>query len=445
MATISFPPDFVWGVSTSAYQIEGAWQADGKGVSIWDRFTRRPGAIRDGTTGDVACDHYHRWREDLDLIEGIGCGSYRFSISWPRVLPEGRGRMNPEGLDFYDRLVDGLLARGIDPMVTLYHWDLPESLEAAGGWVNRRIVRDFVEFTRLMVRRLGDRVSNWITINEPLSVVGAGYLAGAHAPGRRSVVAALRALHHLLLAHGQGVAAIKEMLPESRVGIANAFSPVYPFRRKDVKVATRVSAALNRLCMDPILLGHYPKELEGLIRLINRGIRPGDFDLMSTPFDFVGVNHYSRYIARRTFLPFIGVRLMRPVYENVLFTDLDWEVYPRGFYDILIWIRDEYHNPEIVVTENGAAYQDRYEDEMVEDADRVEYLEHYLIALKRAMDHGVDVRGYFIWSLMDNFEWAFGKSKRFGLYYVDYETLRRIPKRSALWYSRLCRINNFVV
>ena len=445
MATISFPSGFLWGVSTSAYQIEGAWRAHGKGASIWDRFTRRKGVIQDGTTGNVACDHYHHWEQDLDLIQGLGCGSYRFSVSWPRVLPEGRGTVNEAGLDFYDRLVDGLLSRGIDPLITLYHWDLPESLEAEGGWVPRRIVRDFENYAELLARRLGDRVRSWVTINEPLSVVGAGYLAGAHAPGRRNVIAALRALHHLLLAHGHAVTRLKEILPGARVGIANAFSPVYPFRRKDVRAATRVSAALNRLCMDPILLGHYPRELEPLIKLINRGIRPGDFEAMSVPFDFIGVNHYSRYIARRTFLPFIGFRLMKPVYENVIFTDLDWEVYPQGLYDILTWIRDEYHNPTIMVTENGAAYQDQFNENLVEDADRVEYLEHYLIALKRAMDHGVDVRGYFVWSLLDNFEWAYGLSKRFGLYYVDYPTLSRIPKRSALWYTRLCRTNQFVV
>ncbi len=445
MATVAFPKDFQWGVSTSAYQIEGAWNEEGKGPSIWDAFCRRPGVIRDGTSGDVACDHYHRWRDDINLLASLDCDAYRFSVSWPRILPKGYGGVNKAGLDFYDRLVDALRERGIEPMVTLYHWDLPGVLQQEGGWRRRDSVGRFVDYAEVVARRLGDRVTRWITINEPLSVVGAGYLAGAHAPGTRNIIAAMQALHHLLLAHGRTVEVLKDLIPGASVGIANAFSPVYPLRRKDIRAANRVSSALNRLCMDPIFLGRYPKELAPLIHLINRKIRPGDFETMSTPFDFVGVNHYSRYIARRTLLPFIGVRLMRPVYENVLFTDLDWEVYPQGFYDILTWIRDEYDSPRIVVTENGAAYPDRFDDTLVDDADRVEYLEHYLIALRRAMDQGVDVRGYFIWSLLDNFEWAYGLSKRFGLFYVDYPTQRRIPKKSARWYGDLCRTGSFVL
>lgn len=435
-----FPSQFLWGVSTSAFQIEGGWDADGKGPSIWDEFCRRPDAIVDGSTGEVAADHYRRMDEDIGLIAELGCRSYRFSVSWPRVFPEGDRRMNPLGMDFYDRLVDRLCAAGIEPMVTLYHWDLPAALQREGGWARRMVVARFADYTEAMVRRIGDRVPRWITINEPLSVVGAGYLAGAHAPGVRNPVAAARVLHHLLLAHGAAVRRIRALAPGAQVGIANAFSPVYPMRSRDARVANLISSALNRLCMDPILLGHYPSPLSGLLRLLNRGIRPGDFDRMREPVDFIGVNHYSRFIARRTLLPFIGFRLMRPVYENALFTDFDWEIYPDGFFDILTWIRDTYGNPPLIVTENGAAFDDRPDGTaVVDDQRRVAFLRDYLTALHRAMEHGVDVRGYFVWSLLDNFEWAHGYGKRFGLYAVDYSSGRRSPKRSALWYRGVCR------
>lgn len=435
-----FPSSFLWGVSTSAFQIEGGWDADGKGPSIWDEFCRRPGAITDGSTGEVAANHYRRMDEDVGLIAALGCSSYRFSVSWPRVFPEGDRRMNPLGMDFYDRLVDRLCAADIAPMVTLYHWDLPAALQREGGWARRAVVTRFADYTEAMVRRLGDRVPRWVTINEPLSVVGAGYLAGAHAPGVRNPVAAARVVHHLLLAHGAAVRRIRALAPNAQVGIANAFSPVYPMRSRDARVANLISSALNRLCMDPIFLGHYPPQLSWLLRLLNRGIRPGDFDLMREPIDFIGVNHYSRFIARRTLLPFIGFRLMRPVYENALFTDLDWEIYPDGFFDILTWIRDTYGNPPLIVTENGAAFDDRPDGTaVVEDQRRVDFLRDYLTALHRAMERGVDVRGYFVWSLLDNFEWAYGYGKRFGLYAVDYSSGRRFPKRSALWYRDVCK------
>jgi beta-glucosidase len=459
-APLKFPSQFLWGVSTSAFQIEGGWNADGKGPSIWDDFCRRPGVITDGSSGEVAADHYQRMDEDVALVSALGCRSYRFSISWPRVFPEGDNRINPQGMDFYDRLIDRLCDAGIEPMVTLYHWDLPSALQREGGWAKRSIVARFADYTEAVVRRIGDRVPRWITINEPVSIVGAGYLAGAHAPGVRNPMAAARVLHHLLLSHGAAVQRIRSLAPQAQVGIANSFSPVYPLHsRRDAHAADLVSSALNRLCMDPILLGHYPKRLNWLLRLLNRKIRPGDFDLMQEPIDFIGVNHYSRYIARRTLLPFIGFRLMRPSYENVLFTDFDWEIYPEGFFDVLTWIRDTYGNIPLIITENGAAFDDQLDDAaitarggkanpdnpdvagesvVVEDQRRVEFLREYLTALHRAMQNGVDVRGYFVWSLLDNFEWAHGYGKRFGLYSVDYQTGRRTPKRSALWYRSVC-------
>jgi len=451
---LTFPSNFLWGVSTSAYQIEGAWNADGKGPSIWDDFSRRPGKIIDGSTGELAADHYRRMDEDVDLIAGLGCRSYRFSISWPRVFPSGYDQINPQGLDFYDRLVDRLCAADIEPMVTLYHWDLPSALQREGGWTNPSIVGRFADYTEAMVHRLGDRVPRWITLNEPIAVVGAGYLAGTHAPGIRNPVAAAKVLHHLLMAHGAAVQRIRGLAPQAQVGIANAFTPVYPLHsRRDARAADLISSALNRLCMDPILLGHYPKRLKGLLGLLNRKTRPEDFELMQEPIDFIGVNHYSRYIARRTLLPFFGFRLMRPSYDNVLFTDFDWEIYPEGFFDVLTWIRDIYGNVPLIITENGAAFNDpqpvasmngikdsgrQGEGLIVEDQRRVEYLRKYLTALHRAMQQGVDVGGYFVWSLLDNFEWAHGYGKPFGLYYVDPLTGRRIPKRSALWYRKVC-------
>jgi beta-glucosidase len=335
--------------------------------------------------------------------------------------------------------VDAVLERGLEPFVTLFHWDLPLALERKGGWLNRRTAYRFVDYAEHVVRRLSDRVSRWITLNEPLSVIGAGYLAGRHAPGYTSALKAIHALHNLLLAHGMGVSAIRSLAPQAEIGIANAFSPVDPLREKDERVARRISAAVNGLFMDPILKGRYPSQLSPVIRLLNRKIRNGDMEIIGTPVDFVGVNHYSRYIARRTFLPFIGFQIMRPVYEGVLFTDIDWEVYPNGFYDILTWIRDEYDNPPIYITENGAAYDDRIQEAEIHDVDRIEYLRAYLTNLHRAMRDGCDIRGYFVWSLLDNFEWEYGLSKRFGLIYVDYESLERTMKNSGRWYAEICR------
>ncbi len=440
---LTFPKSFTFGCATAAYQIEGAWREDGKGPSIWDDFSHRPGTVRDGTTGDIACDHYHRYQGDVDLLSGLGVDAYRFSIAWPRVVPTGDGAVNGAGLDFYDRLVDAVLERGIEPFVTLFHWDLPLALEKRGGWLSRGTVYAYARYVETVVRRLGDRVKVWMTLNEPMSVIGAGYLAGRHAPGYRSPLKAIQALHHLLVAHGMGVEIIRGLHSDAGVGIANAFSPVHPLRAKDRRVAERMSAVVNGLFMDPILKGHYPNEVAWVITLLNRKIRHGDLELIRRPLDFVGVNHYSRHIARRTFLPIVGFRLMKPVYEGVLFTDMDWEVYPNGLYDILSWIKRNYDNPPVYITENGAAYQDRRVEDEVNDTDRIAYLRDYLHYLHLAMAEGCDVRGYFVWSLLDNFEWEYGLSKRFGLIYVDYETLERIPKQSARWYAEVCRTRGF--
>jgi beta-glucosidase len=439
--TVRFPDHFVWGVSTSAYQIEGAWNDDGKGESVWDRFTHESGTILDRSTGDVACDHYNRMPEDVDLIADLGVGAYRFSISWPRILPSGSGRVETRGLAFYDRLIDRLLERGITPYVTLFHWDLPLAIERRGGWTRRSTAHRFADYACVVVRAFGDRVRHWITLNEPLSVTGAGYLAGTHAPGLRSIRAAARAAHVFLLAHGLATRAIRAERSDAVVGIANSFSPVYPERRVDERVVRRVSAVLNELFMDPIFLGRYPRPLAPIIHLFNRSIRSSDWDIIRTRPDFVGVNHYSRYIARRTILPFIGFRFLRPVYDQVLFTDMDWEVYPPAFYRILRWIRDRYHNPEVIVTENGAAFDEPIRDGRVRDPRRIDYLRRYIRQLSRAVSEGQRIRGYFVWSLLDNFEWHFGYEKRFGLVHVDYDTLARTPKESYHFYRNVVRSN----
>lgn len=439
-----FPDRFVWGVSTSAYQIEGAWNVDGKGESVWDRFTHTERTIRDGTTGDIACDHYNRYAEDVDLIAQLGVSAYRFSISWPRIFPDGSGRVEERGLDFYDRLVDRLATKGITPYVTLFHWDLPQALEDRGGWRSRDTAKRFAEYAATVVRRLGDRVTNWITLNEPLSVTGAGYLAGTHAPGRRSLVAAAQAAHVFLLAHGYAVDSIRREQPTATIGIANSFSPVYPHRRVDQRVARRISAILNELFMDPLYFGHYPYTLVPLIHLLNRRIRSADWDVIHRPPDFVGVNHYSRFIARRTLFPFLGFRMLRPLYDRVLFTDMDWEVYPPGFYRILRWIRDRYDNPPLIVTENGASYEDPVTNGRVHDRRRTAYIRRYLTELHRAIGHDQDIRGYFIWSLLDNFEWHYGYSQRFGIVHIDYPSQRRIPKDSYYEYQRIVRENGVI-
>ncbi len=439
----TFPDGFTFGVSTSAYQIEGAWNADGKGESIWDRFTHEVGRISDGSTGDRACDHYHRLDDDLDLIAELGVDAYRFSVSWPRVLPRGDGSVNDAGLDFYERLVDGLLARGVTPFPTLYHWDLPQALEDRGGWTNRDAAGWFADYAQIVASRFGDRVDQWMTLNEPLSVVGAGYLAGVHAPGRRSLIDAAKSTHVLLLSHARAVQAIRSVDPGAAVGIANSFSPVYAARRQDARVARRISAVLNELFMDPFYFGRYPAWLAPIVHLLNRSIRPSDWDLIAKPPDFIGVNHYSRYIAQRTLLPFIGFRMLRPVRDKVVFTDMNWEVYPPAFGRILRWIRARYGNPPIVVTENGASFDEPVSERRVHDERRIDYLRWYLSEIASVIEEGQDIRGYFVWSLLDNFEWAHGYSQRFGIVHVDYETLARIPKDSYYFYRSLCRSGSF--
>jgi beta-glucosidase len=444
MMRIQFPEYLLWGAATAAFQIEGAPDADGKAPSIWDRFTLRPGRIQDGSDASVACDHYRRYREDLELMSALGLGAYRFSISWPRVVSTPERRVNPAGLDFYERLVDGLLERGIRPFATLYHWDLPWFEQRSGGWEVRDTVWHFADYAEAVARRLGDRVKHWVTINEPLTIASAGYVSGDHAPGRRKPLRAFRVAHHLLLAHGASLQRLRALVPDAEVGPALNLFPVIPRRRADVRLAERIDALVNRLFADPILAGCYPRPVRRLLSIYRWTLRAGDLDLIGQPVDFVGVNHYSHIVVERSWLPLIGFRLVRSGDPNARHTDMDWEIEPRSFLDTLTWLRERYDNPAVYITENGAAFDDRVEaDGSVRDANRRDYLEAYLFMLHRALDAGSAIRGYFVWSLLDNFEWALGLSKRFGLIHVDYQSLRRTPKLSAHWYESVCRSGGF--
>ena len=422
----SFPAGFRWGVATSAYQIEGAPSEGGRGPSIWDTFCKKAGRIEDGSSGDVACDHYHRWREDLDLIRSLKVQSYRFSIAWPRVVPEGTGKLNPRGMDFYERLVDGMLERGIEPNATLYHWDLPQALQDKGGWGNRDTAYAFVDYAHAVSERLKSRVKYYSTINEPWCIATLGHQNGEHAPGLQDVKLALQVGHHLLLAHGLALPVMRENAPDAEHGIVLNFTPSYAASdsEEDELAAQLADGFLNRWFAGPLFEGEYPDDAYKAYGSNVPEIRGGDMELIAAPIDFLGVNYYTRTVFGQG-----GADVER--------TDMGWEVYPQGLYDLLLRLDRDYGSPVMYLTENGAAYPDRLEDGKVHDEQRISYHERHLEALSEALDAGADVRGYYAWSLMDNFEWAKGYSRRFGLIYVDYATQRRIVKDSGSWYRDL--------
>jgi beta-glucosidase len=439
----SFPEDFTWGVATAAYQIEGAWNADGKGENIWDRFSHTPGKIENGDTGDVACDHYHRYQEDIECMSAIGIQAYRFSISWARLLPDGRGRPNPAGLDFYNRLVDALLEAGIQPFITLYHWDLPQSLQDKGGWPVRVTAEAFAEYADLASRHLGDRVKFWMTLNEPYVSAFDGHLVGRHAPGHSDVDEMLAASHHLLLAHGLSTPIIRRNCDGEQVGIVlniHNFVPASSSEADEIATQQR-DGILNRWYLDPLAGKGYPQDIiEHLARPMDF-ILPGDLEKIATPLDFLGVNYYLRDIVRSDAIP-EEENLPREVFPNPDRTEMGWEVYPEGLYASLDRIHRQYRFPAFYITENGAAYADEVNSNgEVHDPRRITYLRDHLLSASRAVGEGIPLRGYFLWSLLDNFEWAHGYSKRFGIIYVDFETQRRIPKSSAHWYRRVISAN----
>jgi beta-glucosidase len=435
-----FPAGFLWGAATASYQIEGAAFEGGRGLSIWDDFAATPGKTHQGEHGQVAADHYHRIAEDTDLMVQLGLGAYRFSIAWPRILPQGRGPVNPAGLDFYDRLVDTLLDRGIAPFATLYHWDLPSTLQQQGGWVNRDTAFAFADYAELVARRLGDRVAGWITLNEPWCSAYLGYGIGVHAPGLKDRQAAVDAAHHLLLAHGLAVPRIRANIPSDiQVGITLIVNPVYaaddrPETRRDVQLAEDFS---NGWFLDPIMRGRYPNRLFENLGVVAPPIQEGDLARISAPIDFIGVNNYSRLLVRGAATQPLADRCecVAPIPE-ACYTEMGWEIYPHGLRDILIRLHRDYAIPNLYVTENGAAFKDIWDgDGHVSDPRRVEFLRSYIASIAEAVEQGVPLRGYFVWSLIDNFEWAEGYSKRFGIVYVDYPTQRRILKESGRWYA----------
>ncbi len=441
MATI-FPNGFVWGAATASYQIEGAANEDGRGESIWDRFSHTPGNVLNGDTGDVADDHYHRWPQDVALMQSLGLKAYRFSIAWPRVIPDGIGAVNAAGLDFYDRLVDGLLAAGIEPFVTLYHWDLPQALQDRGGWPNRDSVAWFADYVAVVSRRLSDRVRYWITHNEPWVVAFVGHLMGVHAPGMRDPKAALQAAHHLLLSHGQAVSILRRNGNGAQVGITLNLSWVDPAsdRPADIEAARRQDGYVNRMFLDPVFKGSYPSDFMELCGDLAPRIEEGDLQQISAPIDFLGVNYYSRsVVADDPNIPILRARAVLP--PEAEYTEMGWEVYPEGLYRLLRRLQEDYAPGALYITENGAAFADRVEDGRVHDERRVAYLREHFAAAWRAIQEGVPLRGYFVWSLLDNFEWAYGYSKRFGIVYVDYATQERILKDSALFYRDVIAAN----
>ncbi len=434
-----FPGDFAWGVATSAYQIEGAVTEDGRGESIWDVFCRKPGAIRDGETGDVAADHYHRWNADVGLMAELGLTAYRFSIAWPRVQPLGKGPASEPGLDFYDRLTDALLARGIAPVPTLYHWDLPQPLEDEGGWLARDTAHRFAEYATLAAERLADRIPLWITLNEAFVVTAFGYALGVHAPGQTLMLGALPTAHHQLLGHGLATSALRSA-GARQVAITNNHSPSWPATDSaaDIAAAKAYDNLHNWMFADPLLLGRYP-DLSAFG--VGPGgpdcVRDGDLAVISAPLDAIGVNYYSP--ARLSALPDSPLPFRMEPIPGYPVTAFGWPVVPAGLTEMLTTMKERYGDrlPPVHITENGCSVRDEVADGTVDDQPRIGYLDSHIRAVRAAMTAGVDVRGYFVWSLMDNFEWGEGYHQRFGLVHVDFETQRRTPKASFAWYRDL--------
>ena len=437
---IALPNDFVWGAATASYQIEGAADADGRAPSIWDTFSHTPGKVTNGDTGDVACDHYRRWREDLGLMKQLGLGAYRFSIAWPRVVPQADGRVNEAGLAFYDRLVDGLLEAGITPFPTLYHWDLPQAQQDRGGWPERSTAERFGEYAAVVAERLGDRVTHWATLNEPLCSAWIGHLDGTMAPGLKDLTAAVRASYHLHLGHGLAVQALRAGVRGAQIGLVNNLSPIQPGSDSaaDRAAAVRADGHLNRWWLDPVLGRGYPEDMVKLYG-VDLPVQDGDLERISTPLDWFGLNYYFRHIVvddPTRPAPFIR-QLPGPNPEH---TAMPWEVHAPGLEQLLLRLTKEYGVRKIYVTESGCAYEDTVsEDGRVHDPERTAYLEQHLAACARAVAQGAPLAGYFAWSLLDNFEWAYGYAKRFGLIRVDYKTQQRTIKTSGHRYAELIR------
>ncbi|MFN8373442.1 MAG: GH1 family beta-glucosidase [Anaerolineae bacterium] len=438
-----FPKDFIWGTATAAYQIEGASNEDGRGASIWDVFADTPGKILDGSSGDIACDHYHRWRDDVALMQSLNLNGYRFSIAWSRILPEGRGRVNQAGIDFYSRLVDGLLETGITPFVTLYHWDLPQALQDDGkGWLRRGIADDFAAYADVISRALGDRVKHWITLNEPFIFSMLGHLFGTHAPGIQDMPnVALTVSHHALLAHGKAVPVLRANVKDAQVGATMYLQYVEPASDKpeDIAAAQRYHDFVNAWYLEPLFKGSYPKDISEAFSFFLPPIEPGDLQTINAPLDFLGVNFYERRIVKEgDEQPFINVSFVK---TDLPRTGFDWEIYPPAIYGILKRVYQDYAPKAIYITESGTSVPDVLEGDEVHDPVRAQYLKDYFEQAARAIQEGVPLKGYFVWSLLDNFEWAEGFTQRFGVVYVDYPTQRRIVKDSGKYLAQVAKHN----
>jgi len=443
MAIIRFPDGFHWGTATAAYQIEGAWNEDGRGPSIWDTFSHTPGKVKNGDNGDVACDSYHRIEEDVRLLKELGVTCYRFSISWPRVIPAGVGDVNPKGLDYYRRLVDRLLENGIEPFCTLYHWDLPQALQDRGGWANRDTIRAFADYAELMFKTFAGKIRFWLTINEPWCVSFLSNFLGVHAPGNRDLQLATDISHHLLVAHAEAVRRFRQLGIEGQIGIVPNVTWVEPYsnRPEDVEACRRATGWFVEWFLDPVFRGEYPDFLLQWFRA--KGVAPrvadGDLEVIRGSVDFLGVNYYTGNVGR--YKENEGLFDCEEIDEGYERTDIGWPIYPEGLYRVLTYMTQRYGRVPIYITENGACYNHEPEDGRVRDGKRIDYLRKHLIQLHRCLSSGVDVRGYMLWSLLDNFEWAEGYSKRFGIVFVDFDTLERIPKDSYYWYRKVIRNN----
>ena len=444
----TFPDGFLWGAATAAHQIEGSPLADGAGPSIWTRFAHTPGMTLNGDTGDVACDHYNRWKQDVAMMRELGLKAYRFSVSWSRILPEGIGRVNQAGIDFYSNLVDELLANGIEPLLTLYHWDMPAALDDKGGWLNRDSADWFAEYGSVLYRALDGRVKKWVTLNEPWVVTDGGYLHGALAPGHRSKYEAPIASHNLMRAHGAAVKAYRA-IGKHEIGLVVNIEPKYPASESaaDMAAVRRAHAYMNEQYLHPALLGHYPPELKEIFGDAWPDWPAADYDLIKQPLDFVGINYYTRSVTKAAESYPLNTGVVRQPLGT--YTETGWEVFPQGLTELLLWFKQTYGDLPLYITENGAAFFDpptadldpETGERRVRDPLRMDYLRKHLGAIHDAIRQGVDIRGYMLWSLMDNLEWSLGYSKRFGMVHVNYVTLERTPKDSARWYSKVIASN----
>lgn len=439
---MTFPEGFLWGSATSSFQVEGASERDGRGASIWDTFCATPNKVLNGDTGQRACEHYTRYREDIALMKALNLQAYRFSIAWPRVLPQGRGTINAKGLAFYDRLTDSLLEAGIKPLATLYHWDLPQTLQDEGGWANRETLHAFCEYSDLMTRTLGDRIHHWATLNEPWVVAFLGNFTGEHAPGNTSLRLALQVSHNLLVGHGMALDVIRANTPNgTQAGIVLNLNwmDAASDSEADHAAAERHNGFVSRWFLDPLYTGAYPEDMLRLYGADAPRIKNDDMPYLTRPMDFLGINYYTRALNADAPISVqnpIGIRFVKS--QNA-YTAMDWEVYPQGLENLLVWVHENYSPPAIYITENGCAYDDVVQDGKVHDPQRLDYIQSHFAAAERAIEQGVPLRGYFVWSLLDNFEWAWGYKRRFGIVHVDFETQVRTPKDSALWFRDFIR------